>query len=635
MFATEEAAGGITSGESAHWTKEVNESIAKGQRYRRHFVWGKQMSVISPTALWTETAEALPSPPLSEFLNVDAINTINSRPDLFRVDTPINVDVFQSMLEEAGHPNPSFYLSVCSGLRHGFWPWADTHYGKYPTTWEEPTPVPAASQERDFLRDQIAKEVRVGRYSSDFGPELLPGMYSMPIHAVPKEGGKYRLVTNHSAGSFSLNSMIAKADIAGVTLDNVQHLGNALRQFRQHEDNRPLIIWKADVSEAYRHMPMHPLWQIKQIVSFEGRRHVDRANVFGGRASQRIFHAFMSLVIWIATFVRLILAYIYVDDSFSYAEEHDLAFYAKYQKLLPRNMVKLLQLWDELGIPHEERKQIFGSPLPVIGFDVDPQLMRITLRNEAKSDLISELRTFARHRHRRTLRECEHIAGSLNWALNVAPMLRPGLAALYKKMKGKTQTKALVWLNRRIVLEILWAAEHLERSNGVYLLKSVSWNLHLIAHAPDVLRVYCDASGVGMGFWYPSLHLGFQSNLPARPPVSDIFFYEALCVASAIHDALSRILPGHRLAVFTDSLDTVSIFNSLSGETGYNQLLMFVVDLILATEVDFRVFHIAGERNVVADHLSRNKAREALTCVPHLRILPFEPPRNALGVGKK
>lgn len=224
-------------------------------------------------------------------------------------------------------------------------------------------------------------------------------MYTMPIHAVPKEGGKYRLVTNHSAGSFSLNSMIAKADIAGVTLDNVQHLGNALRQYRQHEGDTPLIIWKADVSEAYRHMPMHPLWQIKQIVSFEGRRHVDRANVFGGRASQWIFHAFMSLVIWLATFVRLILAYIYVDDSFSYAEEHDLAFYARYQKFLPRNMVKLLQLWDELGIPHEERKQLFGSPLPVIGFDVDPQLMSITLRPQAKSDLISELRSFTHHRH--------------------------------------------------------------------------------------------------------------------------------------------------------------------------------------------------------------------------------------------
>jgi hypothetical protein len=111
-------------------------------------------------------------------------------------------------------------------------------------------------------------------------------MYSMPIHAVPKEGGKFRLVTNHSAGEYSLNSMIAKEDIAGVTLDNVQDLGDAICEYRHTHPNDSLLIWKADVSEAYHHMPMHPLWQIKQVVSFEGEQRVDRANVFGGRVSQ-------------------------------------------------------------------------------------------------------------------------------------------------------------------------------------------------------------------------------------------------------------------------------------------------------------------------------------------------------------
>ena len=52
-------------------------------------------------------------------------------------------------------------------------------------------------------------------------------MYSMPIHAVPKPGSsKFRLVTDHSAGQFALNNMISCEDIAGVTLNNVQDLGN-------------------------------------------------------------------------------------------------------------------------------------------------------------------------------------------------------------------------------------------------------------------------------------------------------------------------------------------------------------------------------------------------------------------------
>jgi hypothetical protein len=84
--------------------------------------------------------------------------------------------------------------------------------------------------ELDFLQGQILKEESVGRYSSDFGPDLLPGMYSMPIHAVPKEGGKFRLITNHSTSNYSLNSMIAKEDTARLTLDNVQHLREVIRE---------------------------------------------------------------------------------------------------------------------------------------------------------------------------------------------------------------------------------------------------------------------------------------------------------------------------------------------------------------------------------------------------------------------
>ena len=121
---------------------------------------------------------------------------------------------------------------------------------------------------------------------------------------------------------------------------------------------------------------MHPLWQLKQVVSLGSTRHVDRHNVFGGRASQHIFHAFMSLVIWIAVIKLLILyLYIYVDDSFSIQKKGDQLFYSRYHKHLPTNLVWLLQLWDFIGLPHKERKQIFGPELPIIGFDVNPNLM--------------------------------------------------------------------------------------------------------------------------------------------------------------------------------------------------------------------------------------------------------------------
>ncbi|KAG1833200.1 hypothetical protein DFJ58DRAFT_736191 [Suillus subalutaceus] len=95
-----------------------------------------------------------------------------------------------------------------------------------------------------------------------------------------------------------------------------------------------------------------------------------------------------------------------------------------------------------------------------------------------------------------------------------------------------------------------------------------------------------------------------QSNLPEHPPVADIFFFEALCVASAIHDAVTQIPVNGCLAIYTDSLKTVYTFNTLSAGPGYNRLLVDAVEIILVFNVDFRVFHVAGEDNVVADHLS-------------------------------
>ena len=80
-------------------------------------------------------ARQLVSVPPSEFNNHLALETINAHPGLFIVDTPIHVDNFEKLL--VNHPNHPFIDSVIGGLRNGFWPWADTHFGDYPDTLDE------------------------------------------------------------------------------------------------------------------------------------------------------------------------------------------------------------------------------------------------------------------------------------------------------------------------------------------------------------------------------------------------------------------------------------------------------------------------------------------------------------------
>jgi hypothetical protein len=381
---------------------------------------------------------------------------------------------------------------------------------------------------------------------------------------------------------------------------------------------------------------MHPLWQIKQIVSFDGGRHVDRRNVFGGRASQRIFHAFMSLVIWIAV-VKLLLSFlfIYVDDSFSFQWRHRLSWYNPYQKELPSDLARLLRLWDYIALPHEARKQVFGTELAVIGFDIHPNLMRIRMSDDSRANLIQTLREFAQHGTRRTLRDFQHVAGHLNWALNVYPMLRPGLCAVYRKMMGKLLQRALIWINRDIERELQWAVGHLIKSDGIFIVKSVSWDFHELPKT--VLRVYCDASALALAYWFPVTNEGFQAHLNVFPGQSSesIFFKEALAVCAAIQSAVARISTGGHLAVFTDNLNTVQMFNSLASLPGLNWMLITIVDLLTEHDVDLRVFHVSGVDNTVADHLSRLRNYEASCCAPGITISSFQPPRNTLGAAKK
>src|ERR1700734_1996004 len=101
------------------------------------------------------------------------------------------------------------------------------------------------------------KEVGTGRYSEDFGPNLLPGMYCSPIHTIPKPGtNTLCLINDQSDGDFSPNSMIDCDDIAGTCMDGIKSLGASLRAFRRENgDNIELIMHKSDIQGPYLVLP--------------------------------------------------------------------------------------------------------------------------------------------------------------------------------------------------------------------------------------------------------------------------------------------------------------------------------------------------------------------------------------------
>ena len=133
-------------------------------------------------------------------------------------------------------------------------------------------------------------------------------------------------------------------------MDNLHHLGASLINARlTHGNDVCLVVFKSDVSQAYRRLPLRFLWQLFQIITIDGVRHVDRNNNFGNRGAGGLWGAFMGLVLWIAISIKGIQdLFAYVDDSFSWEFADNTLWYEPYQKFLPAKQVCLLQLWDEL-----------------------------------------------------------------------------------------------------------------------------------------------------------------------------------------------------------------------------------------------------------------------------------------------
>ncbi|KAE9395509.1 hypothetical protein BT96DRAFT_942412 [Gymnopus androsaceus JB14] len=220
-----------------------------------------------------------------------------------------------------------------------------------------------------------------------------------------------------------------------------------------------------------------------------------------------------------------------MDNCFSIALEEDMEHYEPYDLLLPQEQVKLLQLWDFLGIPHKQLKQVWGKTLTIISFEVDPNALTVMLPADSRNKLVAQVKWFAGLRQR-TLQEWQQLAGWINCLLNVFPRLCPTLPNVYDKIKGKSKQSALIFVNKSVKDNLTWFVECIETLSGMLLFVAMDW---------DPLRdfdtvIYSNACLKGMGFWVLDKDLGFSGETDqSSPMVHLIFFWEALTILATLH----------------------------------------------------------------------------------------------------
>lgn len=67
----------------------------------------------------------------------------------------------------------------------------------------------------------------------------------------------------------------------------------------------------------------------------------------------------------------------------------------------------------------------------------------------------------------------------------------------------------------------------------------------------------------GLAFWYPKKCTGFYTPTPETAACEIIFYFEAWAVASAIDDLHMSTNDYAKIIIYTDSMNTVNVFNSL------------------------------------------------------------------------
>ena len=227
----------VTGSRIAEQSRSKDKVRGMAPKYLRYNLWDPASDFTPNTADWTELAKPLVGPPELELKDEAVTKTLRENSHLFKIVTPVRVEVFESYLST--HPNRAFVQSVCNGLWEGFWPWAITTQPGYPQVNDESKPAPADARRAEFLRAQRDVEVLKGRFSPPFAYDLLPGMYSMPIYAVPKPTTiNFRLVTDQSCGKYSLNSMIQHDQVTGYPLDNLVHFGEMLMDLEKREPGK-------------------------------------------------------------------------------------------------------------------------------------------------------------------------------------------------------------------------------------------------------------------------------------------------------------------------------------------------------------------------------------------------------------
>jgi hypothetical protein len=440
----------------------------------------------------------------------------------------------------------------------------------------------------------LAKEVSLGSMAGPFSVPPFPNLQvsRFSLMEKPNNSGWRFLFDLSYPEDLSVNAGIPR-EAAAVSYVKVSDICNKILAI-----GRGALLSKFDISRAYRHVPVCPADRRLLGLMWKGLYYIDLTLPFGGRPCCNIFNAVGDLFTAIFNHHSSVTEFDhYLDDFLGVADPTSFRSVAP----IEADFKGTLSLCNHLGIPLADKTVHPTTRLTFLGFVLDSIDLTISLPEEKKADYLEEINKVAKL-HAIKKKRLESLIGKLMHAATVIPIGRAFFRSLIAKSSAAPHSSSWISLARDDRLNLSWWAKLLSNWNGISLMHFCGW-LPLPDFELSSDAALTDGLGIVNGNEWVS------AKWPSVAPTNIAILEMVPLVISAL--IWGDDWEGKSILFHTDSMAVrFSADSLLPKDPQLAALIRELAILSIQKGFRFRVVHVPGVSNVLADLLSRSKFTE-------------------------
>ncbi len=499
------------------------------------------------------------------------------------ISTPLRPEAFHLFL--SSHPDQALTSSLLSSLRFGF------RLGYSGSRSNSCSPnLRSALEDPEAVDRALLKELAADRIAGPYLSPPLPNLRCSGLGLVPKGDGSSRLIFHLSAPSgHSINDGINPEEfsLSYHTIDDAIRILLSL--------GPGALMAKADLKNAFRLCPVHPLdWPLLAF-RWRNRFFVDKCLPFGLRSAPFLFNMVADALQWILeAHFNVTNSFHYLDDFF-FAGQHT-------DKACDKAFSDMIFLCERLGVPLKPEKLVRPTTqLTFLGIYLDSVAQKASLPSDKLDSLLDCLSHHLSLHHRAahtSKRELLSLIGKLSFATKVVPAGRIFLRRLLDLAHSTDHLDAPLLPSSDAALDIQWWFTFARPWNGTAFFLDSAWS------CADTLQLYTDASSeIGFGAFCNGRW--FNGKWSPAQMAHSIEWKELYAIVMAC-EVWGHLWFRRRLLFHCDNQAIVHIWKSgLSRSSSLMHLVRALFFVAARGNFHVVVVHIPGIHNTIADALSR------------------------------